>query len=330
MKRCPTCQTTYNDESLNFCLQDGATLVSAGESSSSSRVADATLILPEDAANYLAKLPTEAMAQRGAQTEHLPPTSPTAHMQRPRETAGDAHLAAPSQKSNPLLVAGVTAIIILLLALVGIGAALLFRDSGTKPAGDERGGVNSNNRGNNNSSDKETNNSDNTANANEKTGKSGNQNANTSNGDQAKAALSITATASSTRVPLKSYTYEAAQVLDKNLQTAWIEGVPGPGLGEWIRCDFDREVKLNRITLTPGYFKNPSIWKQNNRLAAATLYFSDGSSRRYTFPDLMQERLLDTGGIRTRFVRLVIDEMYPGSVDSEDTAISEISFDWGP
>ena len=330
MKRCPTCQTTYTDESLNFCLQDGATLVSTGESSSSSRGAGATLILPEDAASYLAKLPTEAMDKRGAQTEHLPPTSPTAHVPRPRETAGDAHLAAPPQKSNTLLVAGVTAIIVLLLALVGIGAALLFRSPGGGTATDERGGVNSNNRAGNNSSDKETNNPDNKSNANEQSGKSGNQNANTSNGDKTNAALSITATASSTRVPLKSYTYEAAHVLDKNLQTAWIEGVPGPGLGEWIRCDFEREVKLNRITLTPGYFKNPSIWKQNNRLAAATLYFSDGSSRRYTFPDLMQERLLDTGGVRTRFVRLVIDDMYPGSVDSEDTAISEISFDWEP
>jgi hypothetical protein len=326
MKRCPTCQTTYTDESLNFCLQDGATLVSTGEPSSSH--GGATLILPTDAANYLAKLPTEALAPRGAATEHLPPTSPTVHVQRSRETAGDASLAAPPQKSNTLLVAGVTAIVILLLALVGIGAALLFRGTGEKPAGDERGGVNSNNRSNNNSQDKESNGSDNRANANEKNGNSVNQNGNTSYGNEADAALNITATASSTRVPLKSYTYEASHVLDKNLQTAWIEGIPGPGIGEWIRCDFAREVKLNRVTLTPGYFKNPSIWKQNNRLAAAILYFSDGSSRRYTFPDQMQERLLDTGGVRTRFVRLVINEMYPGSVDSEDTAISEISFDW--
>ncbi len=322
MKRCPTCQTIYTDESLNYCLQDGATLVSTGESSSSSsRGADATLILPEDEANYLAKLPTGAMDKRGAPTEHMPPTSPTADVRRHRETAGDAYLAAPPHKSNTLLVAGVTAIVILLLALVGIGAALLFRDSGTKPAGDERGGVN-------NSSDKETNTPDNKAN--EQGAKPGNQNAKPSNGDKTNAALNVTATASSTRVPLKSYTYEPAHVLDKDLQTAWIEGLPGPGIGEWIRCDFEREVRLNHITLTPGYFKNPSIWKQNNRLAAATLYFSDGSSRRYTFPDLMQERLLDTGGVRTRFVRLVIDDMYPGSVDSEDTAISEISFDWEP
>ncbi|HEY0546816.1 MAG TPA: discoidin domain-containing protein [Pyrinomonadaceae bacterium] len=324
MKRCPICQTTYDDDALNFCLQDGATLVMVGESSSSSRGGDATLILPEDAANYLAQLPTEALDPRGAQTEHLPQTAPTVPVQPPRETARDAHFASatptPQKSSNTLLIIGVTAIVILLLALVGIGAALLFRGTGTQPAEDARSRTNTNQSGDNNNAAAERGNSNsvNRANANDSS----------VNKSSADAPLHITATASSTRVPLKAFTYDAAHVLDGDLQTAWIEGVPGPGLGEWIRCDFDREVKLNRVRLTPGYFKNASIWKQNNRLAAATLYFSDGTSRRFTFPDEMQWQPLDTSGIRTRFVRLVISDMYPGSVDSEDTAISEISFDW--
>ncbi|MBV9210147.1 MAG: discoidin domain-containing protein [Acidobacteria bacterium] len=322
MKRCPKCQTTYADDALNFCLQDGTTLVSVGESSSSSRGGDATLILPEDAANYLAQLPTEALDPRGAQTEHLPQTAPTVPVQAPRPTLHDAHLPPPQQKSsNTLLTIGVTAIVILLLALVGIGAALLFRGTGS----------NTNQKENNNNSPAEKENS-NSAEKNQPPNKNDNLNANLPSGRETNtsASLNITATASSTRVPLKAFTYNAAHVLDGDLQTAWIEGVPGPGLGEWIRCDFDREVKLNRVRLTPGYFKNASIWKQNNRVAAATLYFSDGASRSYTFPDQMQWQPLDTGGVRTRFVRLVISEMYPGSVDSEDTAISEISFDWEP
>lgn len=327
MKRCPKCQTTYADDALNFCLQDGATLVMVGDSSSSSRGGDATLILPEDAAGYLAQLPTEALDPRGARTEHLPQTAQTVPVQPPRQTAHDAQVASatpPPKSSNTLLVIGVTAIVILLLALVGIGAALLFRGTGTQPTEDARKQANANQKDDDNSAD--------TTNKNGQSNKDASKVTNDSSGNKsdAGAALHITTTASSTRVPLKSFTYDAAHVLDGDLQTAWIEGVPGPGLGEWIRCDFDREVKLNRVRLTPGYFKNASIWRQNNRVAAATLYFSDGTSRSYTFPDQMQWQPLDTGGVRTRFVRLVITDMYPGSVDSEDTAISEISFDWEP
>lgn len=140
--------------------------------------------------------------------------------------------------------------------------------------------------------------------------------------------LGITATASSSRSPESGITYVPDNVLDQSLATAWVEGVSGPGIGEWVRCDFDREVKLNRIIITPGYFKTPELWRQNNRLAGATFYFSDGSSRQLTFPDRMVEQRLEVGGVRTRWVRMVIDDFYPGSVDLEDTPVSNLAFDW--
>jgi hypothetical protein len=46
MKRCPTCQRTYTDESLTFCLEDGAALLSEAASSSSSEP-PATMFLSE-------------------------------------------------------------------------------------------------------------------------------------------------------------------------------------------------------------------------------------------------------------------------------------------
>jgi len=138
----------------------------------------------------------------------------------------------------------------------------------------------------------------------------------------------ITATASSTRASMNGNNYEANSVLDPSLDTAWVEGVSGPGIGEWIRCDFDREVTLRRINIAPGYFKNPQIWLHNNRLAAATFYFSDGSSRHFNFPDRMQLQSLDVGRIKTHWVRMTIDDIYGGSVDSEDTPISQLTFSW--
>jgi hypothetical protein len=44
MKRCPTCQRTYTDDTLSYCLEDGSTLYSDG--SGASDIA-ATVIIPE-------------------------------------------------------------------------------------------------------------------------------------------------------------------------------------------------------------------------------------------------------------------------------------------
>jgi serine/threonine protein kinase len=135
--------------------------------------------------------------------------------------------------------------------------------------------------------------------------------------------LSINVSASSTRA-----TYYPNYIIDQNLRTAWDEGVDGPGIGEWIRCDFDREVSLNSIRIYPGYFKSPAIWAKNNRVKAATISFSNGSSVQVNFPDLMQPHDVSTGGVHTSWVKLVIEDIYSGANDNLDTPISEMKFDW--
>ncbi len=327
MKRCPTCQSTYTDDSLAFCLQDGARLAPITEPGTS-RNSDATLILSEEAARQYSNPPaspsppppTQLSGSRGDPTLRMPPTAETVS-ERPPDTARDAVLIAPAAKTtSPVMIAGLTAIVILLLALVGIGAMLLLRNPTEQPPQSNQAPGNTNSGGQTNTGSERTN-----TNARSDSSPSA-----TNSNSADRLPLQVSMVASSTRVPMRAFTYGPSHVTDRNLQTAWIEGVPGPGYGEWLRSDFDREVKLNQIIFTPGYFKNASIWKQNNRLAAATFQFSDGSSRRFTFPDRMQEQRLDVGGIRTKSVRLVIDEIYPGSVDSEDTAISELSIDWEP
>jgi len=108
--------------------------------------------------------------------------------------------------------------------------------------------------------------------------------------------------------------------------TAWIEGVDGPGLGEWIRFDFDREINLHRILIQPGYFKSPAIWAENNRIQTLTAYFSDGTSRDLTFTDRMDSQKVDIGSVRTKWVKFVIKSVYYGT--DPDTAISEVAFEW--
>jgi hypothetical protein len=122
----------------------------------------------------------------------------------------------------------------------------------------------------------------------------------------------------------------ASNILDGSLTTAWLEGVSGPGIGEWIQLDFNREFALSGAHITPGYFKSEHLLAHNNRLAAATFQFSDDSVPRVSFADRMESQSVKLGGKKSRWVRLTIDRIYGGARDSGDTPTSEISLDLTP
>ena len=139
--------------------------------------------------------------------------------------------------------------------------------------------------------------------------------------------LNITATASSFRPADGTVTYDPTKAIDGKPSTAWVEGVDGPGVGEWIRFDFDREINLHRIVIEPGYFKSPQLWAKNNRPAVLTAQFSDGSSRQLVIANRMEDQKLDAGPVRTRWVRFVIQSVY---TSDSDTSISEVRFETRP
>jgi hypothetical protein len=136
----------------------------------------------------------------------------------------------------------------------------------------------------------------------------------------------IVASASSVRRQDNGNFYFPNFAFDNKPATAWCEGASGEGIGEWLNFEFDRTVNLRQIKIQPGYFKNPQIWRDNNRVAAALIEFSDGTSRRATLSDQMQAQTVEVGQKQTRWVRITIEDVYAGAHDSADTLISEVSF----
>jgi hypothetical protein len=288
MKRCPKCNREYRDESLKFCLEDGTPLVSP--------------LRPEPP-------PTEVLPAPLSATQASVETIPSYSNAQPYAPPPDR------RRTNPFLITGMIAIVLLLIALVAIAAIYVIQHSG--PA-------NSNNTNLVNSE---------SPSPLRATPEPTRQRA----GDPTPSRLTsgplqITASASSTRLAVQANTYYAANAIDGKSSTAWIEGVSGPGIGEWIRFDFDREINLHRIIIQPGYFKSPQVWAENNRLANVTLQFSDGRSRTLILDDRMDTQRIDVGAIKTRWVRLVIGSVYEGtnSGPNDDTALSEITFEWDP
>lgn len=286
MKRCPKCKRKYEDDSLKFCLEDGSPL--------SAETRDAN------------PPPTEIMPRGGptlkSAADPTIPSYPNVPSFRPPTSE--------VRSSNPVLTAGVIAIVLLLLALVGLAGFFVFKQSNPDQTAKTDSATPTPVRGS--SPAKQSTSVDNAEIA--------------STDSQTGTPLKITASSSSVRLAVQSNTYYPANAIDGKRSTAWIEGVDGPGLGEWIRFDFDREINLHRILIQPGYFKSPAIWAQNNRIATLTAYFSDGSSRDLNFSDRMDSQKVDIGSVRTKWVKFVIRSVYYGS--DPDTAISELAFEW--
>jgi hypothetical protein len=248
---------------------------------------------------------TEILPARGTPT--LKSTGPTVpsyqNVSSPSPGISEA------RSSNPVLTFGVIAIVCLLLALVAIAGFFVFRQSREKEPEVARTAT---------PAASPTSTRPGTVDA--------NQTVMPSQADNAP--LKITSSASSVRLAVQANTYYAANAIDGKRATAWIEGADGPGIGEWIRFDFDREINLHRILWQPGYFKSPAIWNQNNRLAAVRAEFSDGTWRELTFADRMESQKMDVGAVRTRWVKFVITAVHYGT--DPDTAVSEVAFEWEP
>lgn len=124
MKRCPTCQRRYTDDTLNFCLEDGAPL-----QTTTGTTLDETLVLDANEPPPTEILPNPPIAP--TLRAHKPPT--TVRQEAPRATRNEFQdLAAPTttpQRNTTSVVALTVVATILLLALGGLGAWLLLRDN---------------------------------------------------------------------------------------------------------------------------------------------------------------------------------------------------------
>ena len=135
-------------------------------------------------------------------------------------------------------------------------------------------------------------------------------------------------------VTATSNLYEAAydiddipeNVLDGNLETAWVEGVTGDGIGEALMFEFDSEYIVSGINIFNGFQKSSSLYYKNSRPEIIKISFSDGSEKEISLEDTMGVQILTfESGVKTQFVKIEIESVYKGST-YEDTCISDISF----
>jgi len=123
------------------------------------------------------------------------------------------------------------------------------------------------------------------------------------------------------------YTYGPENLFDDALDTAWVEGVPGQGVGQWIVVAFDQIRLVKSIEINNGYNKDRDIYQKNGRVKDMRVEFSGRGKPTYVV-------LKDTGStqpvplpddmpLKAYWIKFTIESVYPGS-KFEDTAISEL------
>lgn len=135
MKRCSTCQRTYTDDTLNFCLEDGAPLASVpGVGLDETWTLDAN-----------EPPPTEVLPSGFAPTQraHKPPTTVRQEARRTIEDFQNVTAPKTAQRNTTSVVAITVVATILLLGLGGLGAWLLLKDRSGEQAGGANAGTTS-------------------------------------------------------------------------------------------------------------------------------------------------------------------------------------------
>ncbi|NMH26631.1 NADase-type glycan-binding domain-containing protein [Flavobacterium silvaticum] len=135
--------------------------------------------------------------------------------------------------------------------------------------------------------------------------------------------------------------YSPKNIHDLDYKSAWIEGVKGYGIGEFVVYHFPPEnPRITEIIVVNGYVKSAKLWKENSRVKKLKMYVDDNVFAVLNLSDSRNEQHFKIGplGYSDRqnwdilknkpwwTIKFEILEVYPGS-KFEDTVITEIYFD---
>ena len=125
--------------------------------------------------------------------------------------------------------------------------------------------------------------------------------------------------------------YEPQRINDGDVTTGWVEGVDGPGIGEYIELTYPAGIEFRSVWIVPGFCKREDLFYRNN--VPVELEFSSGensvtvnlSSMTGDFYQAVEgkEFLFPKGLPCDGTLRVTIRNVLPGS-EWDDTVISEL------
>lgn len=119
--------------------------------------------------------------------------------------------------------------------------------------------------------------------------------------------------------------YKPENAIDRSTATAWNEGSPGDGTGEWIEMKSEKPQHVKGIRICAGFASDEGTYYNNARPSAVTISFDDHTSVDMQLDDLFgQYQNLELEQPKdTTSVRVTIKSAYGGN-SYNDCCIAEV------
>mgnify|MGYP006284875947 CR=1 FL=1 len=135
----------------------------------------------------------------------------------------------------------------------------------------------------------------------------------------------------------ESVNYGPQQAHDFDVQTAWVEGKEGHGIGERLTYTFDmrehdeHNLGITHLLIANGYKKSEALWRKNNRVKRLRVYINQKVHCDVILQDVFTFQRVRIGDVslpqkNVLTMSFEIREVYPGD-RYQDTAISELLID---
>jgi hypothetical protein len=147
--------------------------------------------------------------------------------------------------------------------------------------------------------------------------------------------------ASSILEPQGSNSYDAENAHDFSFKSAWVEGVPGQGAGEYLLYTFSGDSpRITDVIVVNGYVKSDRAYLDNGRVKKLKMYINNEpyailklvdqrSEQRFKFAPIGNSNRIDQKQLKLSpdwTLKFEILEVYKG-LKHDDVAITEIYFD---
>lgn len=136
--------------------------------------------------------------------------------------------------------------------------------------------------------------------------------------------------ASSTLPDMAGISYYVGNVMDGSNNTAWVEGVSGDGVGEYVQFVYNgtSALTIHGVAIKTGYVKTATSFAENGSVRGLVMYVNTSPVANMILERIRDEQIVSISPTTINpgdSVVLVIDSVVPGPADGEhDTAITEI------
>lgn len=148
---------------------------------------------------------------------------------------------------------------------------------------------------------------------------------------------SVNVKASSALKPHGKFSYSPSNIDDVSRENAWVEGVEGNGIGEYIEIEqsclirnseYETDINFTELCIVNGYAATEKNWNENNRVKELKMYFDNKYVTTIVLEDVIKQQYIDISEFdlkvqngETAKFKFEINDVYEGT-KYNDTCIT--------